>query len=339
MGSFFIFASIRIVTLRNPGFFQYLFMAITFLINKSEITAGTRGASLGPEAIFTAARKSGRNLFAGREIEFLPCVNHFLDTETPFRYAKRIDGVLEIYRALNSTVSQKLKANNFPVILAGDHGSAGGTIAGIKSAFPDKRLGVIWIDAHADIHTPFTTPSGNIHGMPLATALAIDNLECRSNEVDDETVSLWNELKNVGGIMPKIGPEDIVYVAVRSTEDEEDQCIKRFNIKTISVAELRDKGTDAIAAGISDYLSSCDIFYISFDVDSMDPDLTSRGTGTPVENGLRPDEAKRLLELLVQNPKTCALEVVEVNPCLDDKINTMAEVTLDILEDVVGKIR
>lgn len=314
-------------------------MAITFLINKSEITAGTRGASLGPEAILTAARKLGRNLFAGREIEFMPCVNHFLDNETQFRYAKRIDGVLEIYRALNSTVSQKLKSNDFPVILAGDHGSAGGTIAGIKSAFPDKRLGVIWIDAHADIHTPFTTPSGNIHGMPLATALAIDNLECQSNEVDNETISMWNELKNVGGITPKIKPEDIVYVAVRSTEDEEDECIKRFNIKNITVAELRQSGTDAVAATISDYLRSCDIFYISFDVDSMDPDLTSHGTGTPVENGLQPDEAKSLLMSLVQNPKTVCLEVVEVNPCLDDKINTMAEVTLDILEDVVGKIK
>jgi arginase len=311
---------------------------ITFLINKSEITAGTRGASLGPEAIMTAARKSGSALFAGRDIAFLPCVNHYLDTETRYKYAKRIDGVLEIYRTLNSTVSQKLKENQFPVVLAGDHGSAGGTIAGIKSAYPEQRLGVIWIDAHADIHTPYTTPSGNIHGMPLATALGIDNLECQSNEPDTETAALWNQLKSVGGIMPKINPEDIVYVGVRSTEEEENNCIERLNIEQISVAEVRENGVSETVGQILDYLSGCDILYISFDVDSMDPELTSCGTGTPVENGLSPEEAKQMLAALASNPKTVCLEVVEVNPCLDNKINTMAEVTLGILEAVVPKI-
>jgi|SRR6478672_6005448 len=311
---------------------------ITFLVNKSEITAGTRGASLGPEAIMTAARKSGSDFFTGRPIEFLPCVNKFLDTETQFRYAKRIDGVLEIYRTLNSTVSQKIKENQFPVVLAGDHGSAGGTIAGIKSAFPDKRLGVVWIDAHADIHTPYTTPSGNIHGMPLATALGIDNIECKSNDIDEATGALWHQLQNVGGIVPKIKPEDIVYVGVRSTEDEEDACIARLNIKKISVGEVRSGGVGQTVKDILDYLSGCDVIYISFDVDSMDPDLTSRGTGTPVENGLTPAEAKEMLIALAKNPKTVCLEIVEVNPCLDDKINTMAEVTLDLLEAVVAEM-
>jgi len=311
---------------------------ITFLINKSEITAGTRGASLGPEAIMTAARKQGSDFFNGRKVEFLPCVNKFLDTKTPYRYAKRIDGVIEIYRTLNSTVSQKLMEHQFPVILAGDHGSAGGTIAGIKSAFPDKRLGVVWIDAHADIHTPYTTPSGNIHGMPLATALGIDNLECQANEVDDATAALWQQLKNVGGISPKINANDIVYLAVRSTEQQEDACIDSLGIKKISIAEVRQNSVAKTVNDILDYLSGCDLLYISFDVDSMDPDLTSRGTGTPVEDGLFPEEAKEILTALAQNPKTVCLEVVEVNPCLDDKINKMAEVTLDILEAVIGSI-
>ena len=328
-----------VLLLRGCSNRRFMSKNITFLINKSEITAGTRGASLGPEAIMTAARKSGSSLFTGRAIEFLPCVNKFLDTETSFRYAKRIDGVLEIYRTLNSTVSQKLKENQFPVVLAGDHGSAGGTIAGIKSAFPDKRLGIVWIDAHADIHTPYTTPSGNIHGMPLATALGIDNLECKSNDIDEATAALWHQLKNVGGIAPKINPEDIVYVAVRSTEDQEDECIERLKIKKIAVGELRTDGVDKTVGNILDYLAACDIIYVSFDVDSMDPDLTSRGTGTPVENGLSPAEAKQMLIALAANPKTVCLEVVEVNPCLDDKINTMAEVTLDILEAVVGAIK
>src|SRR6476620_7275716 len=208
---------------------------ITFLINKSEITAGTRGASLGPEAIMCAARKKQSHLFAANKVENLRDDNHLLDVETAFQYAKRIDGVLDIYEALNTSVSTILKNNEFPLLLSGDHGSAGGTIAGIRSAFPDKKLGVLWIDAHADIHTPYTTPSGNVHGMPLATALGVDNIECKKNQPDDHTISYWNQLKNVGNIVPKINPEDIIYVAVRDVENEEIEILNRLAIKRIAV--------------------------------------------------------------------------------------------------------
>ncbi|RZJ25466.1 MAG: arginase, partial [Flavobacterium sp.] len=156
---------------------------IVILINTCEITAGTRGASQGPEAILAEAEKSGNAVFQQNEVYTLPCFNHYLDTQTPYQFAKRIDGVLELYKCLDHEVSKSLQSGAFPIILAGDHGSAGGTIAGIKSAFPSKRLGAVWIDAHADIHTPYTTPSGNIHGMPLAVALGIDNLKCKSNDI------------------------------------------------------------------------------------------------------------------------------------------------------------
>eukprot|EP01041_Mallomonas_annulata_P025357 gene25357-46368_t len=142
---------------------------LKFIINTSEITAGTRGASLGPDAVITAARKKNNYLFGNFPLVRLQDENHLLDQETKFAFAKRIDGLVKIYERLNSSVQETLKEGEFPFVLASDHGSAGGTIAGIKSAFPGKRLGVIWIDAHGDLHSPFTTPSGNIHGMPLST--------------------------------------------------------------------------------------------------------------------------------------------------------------------------
>lgn len=312
---------------------------IVFLINRSEITAGTRGASLGPDAVMTAARKKGSYIFGENRVERLKNVNELLDKPAKHKYAKRIDGLAEVYSVLNDKVSQLLTDNLFPFVLAADHGSAGGTIAGIKSAFPEKRLGVVWIDAHADIHTPFTTPSGNMHGMPLATALNVDNLECKLNDVDQETILLWDKLKHIGSVSPKINPEDLVYIAVRDTEEQEEAILNRLGIKNYEVSDVRTRGVEAIMSEIDQKLKDCDQIYVSFDVDSMDPDLTSHGTGTPVENGLTPEEAKAILLHLTKNDRTVCVEVVEINPCLDEKVNTMAEVTLDIITAITEQLK
>lgn len=308
---------------------------IHFIINTSEITAGTRGASLGPDAMLTAARNKGSNLFGKYPVSRISDMNHLLDREIEHRFAKRIEGLVKIYQELNITVSESLKKGEFPLILAADHGSAGGTIAGIKTAFPTKRLGVVWIDAHSDLHSPYTTPSGNIHGMPLATALADDNLPCKSNEVPLNTISLWNELKQMGGMSPKILPEDLVFVAVRDTEEQEDTLMKRLTIMNHSVSEVSAKGEKVIVTEILSKLDDCDHIYISFDVDSMDPELTSYGTGTPVADGLKPSQAKNIMEGLIRSNKVICIEIVEVNPCLDNKTNKMAETAEEILEHLI----
>ena len=312
---------------------------IVFLINKSEITAGTRGSSIGPEAIITAARNKGKTFFGDFPIEKLEDVNYLLDGSTNHKYAKRIDGLLKVYDALNVKVSNLLLDNKFPLVLAADHGSAGGTIAGIKSAFPTKNIGIVWIDAHADIHTPYTTPSGNMHGMPLATVLNDDNLQCKLNDLSEETVSYWEQLKNVGGIAPKAKPSDLIYIGVRDTEEQEDSIMKRLNIRNYSVKEVREKGVSATVNEVLNKLSNCDLIYISFDVDSMDPDVTSHGTGTPVKNGLYPGEAEEILTLFAKNEKTVCIEFVEVNPCLDEKVNKMAEVAMSLVESVVNAVK
>lgn len=304
---------------------------VKILINKSEITAGTRGASLGPEAIMVAARKVNSHFFAKYPIEHVDEFNYLLDSEIKYPTAKRVAGLVKVFESVSSKVKSTLLDNQFPIVLAADHGSAGGTIAGLKAAFPSKRLGVIWIDAHGDLHTPYTTPSGNMHGMPLSTALGDDNKQEQVNNLTPDVVEMWEQLKNTAIPGAKIQPEDLVFIGVRDTEPQEDALIERLNITNHKVEEVRRKGTAQIIEETLEQLKDCDLIYVSFDVDSMDPEMTSHGTGTPVKNGITPDEAEAFLTGFAKEEKTVCIEFVEVNPCLDEKINKMAEVTFDLL--------
>jgi arginase len=311
---------------------------IELLINTSELTAGTRGASLGPGAIMTAARKNGSDFFGRYPSHVLPDFNASLDSPTSTPYAKYISEYTHVFNTIADAVKNKISEGCFPIVLAADHGSAAGTIAGIKAANPSKKLGVVWIDAHGDLHSPYTTPSGNMHGMPLAICLNTINTDKVKNDLDENTAKQWADLCQSHGIAPKITPENLVFVGVRDTELEEDHLISSLAITNHTIEDVRENGIATIANQILTQLSDCDAIYISFDVDSMDPHSTSFGTGTPVGNGLFPEEATELLSLLVQNEKTVCLEIVEVNPCLDNKLNTMAETTFEILNSVVDAI-
>jgi arginase len=239
-----------------------------------------------------------------------------------------------MYERVAKTVCDTLKSGLFPLVLAGDHSTAGGTIAGIRMAKPKNRLGVIWIDAHADMHSPYTTPSGNMHGMPLATALAEDNRENQVHNPDQQTIDLWNKLKNLGKIQPKISPDDIVFIGLRDFEKEEEYLIKKYGIKVIPVQEVRRKGVENVVRQSMMHLSNCDDIYVSFDVDSLDSSI-SRGTGTPVSNGLKEKEAEDMIASIMQHHKICCFEVTEVNPTLD-KENMMAEIAFNILQRSVN---
>ncbi|MDQ3048208.1 MAG: arginase [Bacteroidota bacterium] len=309
---------------------------VKFIEVKSEIGAGTRGASMGVDAIKIAALDYGSNMFKQIESVEIKTENQLLFEPTKTNYAKRIAGVLTIYERLAAQVSLTLKKNNFPIVLAGDHSTAGGTIAGIRLAYPKQKLGVIWIDAHADIHSPYTTPTGNIHGMPIAACLAEDNINNKMNKPDKDTVDLWNKLKKVGGICPKITYKDLVYIGVRDVEPEETYLLKKHKVKAFTTAEVKRNGVEKIARDALAHLNHCNLIYVSFDVDSMDSSI-SKGTGTPVRNGITEKEAGSLCVRLVQNEKVCCFEICEVNPTLD-KENLMAENTFEILQKVVSQL-
>ncbi|WP_338766204.1 arginase [Bernardetia sp. ABR2-2B] len=299
---------------------------------RSELGAGTRGASLGVDALKTACLDKGSDYFIRFDIAEVETENDALFEPTPYEHAKYIDAVYKVERRTCDAVRDAIEDGYFPLILAGDHSTAAGSIAGIKLAYPNKRIGAIWIDAHADLHSPYTSPSGNIHGMPLAIATGEDNKQSRKNTPHDDTVKWWNKLKHVGGDGQNILPNDIVFVAVRDVEEEERFLMNKYGIRNFPTAEVRNKGVEQIVEEVLDKLKDCDLIYISFDVDSLDPNI-SEGTGTPVENGLSVEQAKQLNSLLISNDKVCAWEMVEVNPTLDRE-NAMAEEAFDILEYV-----
>jgi arginase len=300
----------------------------------SEIGAGTRGASLGIDAIKIAALDFMSNFFIHFPSEKIQVENKLLYEPIESPYAKRIKGIAAIYDRVSKAVSDSLKNNFFPVILSGDHSIAGATIAGIKMAKPKSRLAVIWIDAHADLHTPYTTPSGNVHGMPLAIALGEDNEDCAVHELDEETRKYWNMLKNIGKISPKVLPEDVVLISTRDYEREEKYLIDKYGIKVVSTNEVRRKGPENVVRSVIRYLADCTDIYISFDVDSLDSSIT-KGTGTPVSNGLREREVEDLISKFMQNRKVCCFEIAEVNPTLD-KENLMSEIAFNILQRSVN---
>ena len=300
----------------------------------SEIGAGTRGASLGVDAIKIAALDFMSNFFVHFPSEKIPTENHLLFEPIASPYAKRIKGICTMYEKVTKAVKETIKSNFFPVVLSGDHSISGATIAGIKMAKPEAKIGVIWIDAHADLHTPYTTPSGNMHGMPLATALAEDNRESSAHELDKETEKYWNHLKKIGGISPKVLGEDVVLISLRDYEREEKAVIDKYGIKVITSNQVHRKGPENIVRSVIRYLSDCTDLYVSFDVDCLDSSIT-KGTGTPVSNGLREREAEDLVSKFMQNRKICCLEITEVNPTLDRE-NLMAEIAFNVLQRSVN---
>jgi len=300
----------------------------------SEIGAGTRGASLGIEAIKIAALDFMSNFFIHFPSEKVPSENKLLYEPIESPYAKRAKGIITMYERVSKAVSDCIKNNFFPVVISGDHSIAGATVTGLKMAKPASRLGVIWIDAHADLHTPYTTPSGNVHGMPIAIAINEDNMDCAVHEVDEKTIAHWEQLKNMGNIAPKVLPEDIVFISLRDYEKEERYLIEKYNMKVVTTSELRRKGPENIVKSVLRYLGDCTDIYVSFDMDSIDSSI-SKGTGTPVNNGLREREAEDLISKFMQNRKICCFEITEVNPTLD-KENLMAEIAFNILQRSVN---
>ena len=305
---------------------------IKIIKNCSDIGAGTRGADMGIDAMEIAAINAENDFF-----NKLPSTNVKTHNETIYNKvntssARRISFVVEQCNRVSNTVQETISQGNFPLVLSGDHSSALGTISGVKASNPSARLGIIWIDAHADLHSPYTSPSGNVHGMPLAAALQEDNLDMKINELDEETVGHWNELKNIGTNTPKFLPEDLIFFGVRDTEEPEDNLIKSKNIKNYMVSEIRYRGLQKCVEEAIQKLDQCDSIYITFDVDSLDCDFVSRGTGTPVSFGFNPTEAKSIITQFLKTDKVVCVEFTEVNPLLDNKGNKMAETAFDILD-------
>jgi arginase len=309
---------------------------VKFVTVESDFGAGKKGAKLGPQALLNQLKKSGIETFQNPEVLRVSAEDLSSDNLHPF--LKNIDSIIEVqHRAIKEITSILEDEKYFPIILSGDHSNGSSPIASIKNMFPDKRLGVVWIDAHADLHNPFSTPSGNMHGMPLAAALGLKHEVEDKNEITEKELELWQDLMELGDkkISPKIQFDDLVFIDLRDTEEDEDDLINKHQIKWFSPADRKSKGIQTILDETLAHLNNCELILVSFDVDSLDPEI-SIGTGTPVPQGLSKSEAIILLSGLLKNPKTIAWEITEINPLLD-RNNPMEEITSELFLQIWEK--
>lgn len=301
----------------------------------SELGAGTRGSSLGPAALQLEDAARGSRIYQRFPFEVLFSNNTALNHPPKYPNAKYIEAIYNVQKINGERLEFELEEGNFPLIVSGDHSNALTSISALVNSYPDKRLGVIWIDAHADLHTPYTSPSGNIHGMPLGAALGEIYQSKPTNKVSHEVEEFWTRLTTLGSkkITPMIYPGDLIFIDIRDLEEQEWQDIDDNKIKFFVPARLHNREMKEVGKYALDYLEHCDMIYCSFDVDSMDPSI-SKGTGTSVENGLSLQQAKDILEVIWNSPKLKILEITEINPLLDSN-NKMAKAVLEILDSLL----
>lgn len=307
---------------------------IKIIKNRSDIGAGTRGSDMGIDALEIAAINAQKDFFNRHAFIDVKTHNETIYNKVNHSFAKRIAYVLEQCKRVSDATQKTLQDGFFPLILSGDHSSALGTLAGIQNAYPKETIGVLWIDAHTDLHSPWSTPSGNVHGMPLGAALGLDHKQLAINTLEEETKKHWYEMKNLGIHFPLIQPHQLVYFGIRDYEAQEATLLEDLSLRFFEVNYCRTKGViTATQEGLA-YLAACDKLYVSFDVDVFDAPTVSEGTGTPVAQGFSVEEVFLLLKTIFASQKVAALEVAEINPLLDLKGNQMAESTFEILDQL-----
>ena len=309
---------------------------IKILENPSELGAGTRGSSLGPAAVRLADAARGSRIYNRIPMGMLFEENEALHETIQFPNARHIDTLLNVLTKNCAVLERYIGEGYFPLIISGDHSNAISSIAAVANHYRKERTGVIWIDAHADLHSPYTTPSGNVHGMSLGAALGEGYRSETVNEVAPEVVETWTALTELGDSnhVPKIQPSDLYFIDIRDLEKQEWADIHDNSIRYRGPAELKGASMTEVASDALEALSHCHKIYVSFDVDVMDPTV-SEGTGTSVPNGLHLDQAKELLGALWNSDKLAALEITEINPLLDTE-NRMAMAVVDILDSLLS---
>lgn len=241
-----------------------------------------------------------------------------------------------VQRACDAThehVKRIVKKGGFPLVIGGDHSLAIGTIAGLVAGYKEEEaelaakgtpdeltLGVIWVDAHGDLNTPETSPSGNIHGMPLATALGMGP----------------KELTHIGGFAPKLHANDVVLLGLRDLDRQEKAAILDSGVHAFTMKDIDERGLAAVMReAINLATRNTDYLHVSFDIDSVDP-RNAPGTGTTVAGGLTYREAHLAMEMLAESGALTSLELVEVNPILD-VYNQTGQLAVELIASALGK--
>jgi len=231
---------------------------------------------------------------------------------------RNLDLVAEKSALLAEKVDEAVESGAFPLVLGGDHSIAIGTLAGVSKHY--QNLGVIWYDAHGDLNTAETSPSGNIHGMPLAVSIGLGH----------------SLLTGIGGFTPKVKPENIVIIGARSLDDGEKELIKEKGIKVYTMHEIDRLGMAKVMEETIAYLKEkTDGVHLSLDLDGLDPS-DAPGVGTPVMGGISYRESHLAMEMLEEAGIITSAEFVEVNPILDEK-NKTAICAVELMGSLFGE--
>ena len=288
-----------------------------------DLGASRRGTDMGPSAmriagLGNALRRMGYTV--GRE-EDIPAPA--METGTPEDLKARFKPqILEVCTHLAERVVDILEQGGFPLVLGGDHSIAMGTVAGTASYYQkqDKNIGLIWFDAHGDMNVPGVSPSGNIHGMPLAHLLG---------KGDDD-------FRNIQGFSPKVKPENVALIGIRDIDAHEREIINESGIHAFTMREIDEQGMAAVSRRALEIVNDGTVgFHVSFDVDGCDPTVIP-GSGTLVPGGVSFREAHLLMEYCADDGNLLSMEIVELNPFLDDG-NISAERAMELLLSAMGK--
>jgi arginase len=288
-----------------------------------DLGAGRRGVDMGPSAL-RLTRLGPRIAELGLQVVDEGNVEVAVAEATGFgdprcRYLEQVAATCgEIY----ARVRRSVEAGAIPLTLGGDHSVAAGSVAAVARARDSggERLGLIWIDAHADINTPETSPSGNVHGMPLAALLGLGP----------------DRLVEIGGPGPKVHPAHVVLLGIRSLDDGERATLRRVGVKVYTMSDIDRRGISTVMTDALDRaLSGTAGVHVSLDMDGLDPEIAP-GVGTPLRGGLSYRESHLAMELVAETGKLAGFDLVEVNPILDAH-NATAELGCELALSAFGK--
>ena len=288
-----------------------------------DLGAGRRGVDMGPSAIHLAGLK--------QELEALGHhVHHTFAITVPSQemsshgdpHARYLPEIVRVCSELADQVEQELEAGNFPIVLGGDHSVAIGTISGLARYWRKrgKRVGVLWVDAQTDMNTPDSSPSGNIHGMPLAVLLGHGS----------------KELVAIAGSQPALDPRDVCVIGARDVDATEKALVKETGVRVYSMSELDERGTAVcVNEALSRVTTGTAGVHLSFDLDGVDPQHAP-GVGTAVPGGLSFRESHLICEKTAATGKLLGAEMVELNPVIDSQ-NRTGKLAVWLLTSALGK--
>jgi arginase len=288
-----------------------------------DLGSGRRGVDMGPSAIRIAG-VAERLLELGHKVvdDGDLHIKNMEEIKVGDPRARYLSEIARASNVLARKVERIMERGHFPLVLGGDHSIAVGTVSGVAAfaARQGKRVGLLWIDAHGDINTPETSPSGNIHGMPLAALLGQGA----------------KELTGVGPEGPKLAPERVALVGIRSLDLGEKNRLKETGVQVHTMADIDRHGVPKIMEkALARVTSGADYLHVSFDLDAVDPTVAP-GVGTPVKGGLDYREAHLIMEVIADAGVMTSLEMVEVNPILDQG-NASAVFAVELVQSAFGK--